>query len=129
MVGPPGVWVLEVKNLHGDYRNIGETWEYRQGGKWKTAFANPSSQAKDNATRLGNFLRADHLDTWVNPAVVWVNEESPLFVENPSTSVWLFNHLPDELGNIWQSEKLSQEERNKITYKLNKLCETQKKAG
>jgi len=65
----------------------------------------------------------------VNPAVVWVNEESPLFVENPSTSVWLFNHLPDELGNIWQSEKLSQEERNKITYKLNKLCETQKKAG
>jgi hypothetical protein len=123
LVGPPGVWVLEVKNLRGDYRNIGETWEYRQGGKWKTAFVKPSRQAKDNASRLGDFLRADHLKTWVNTAVVWANEGSPLFVENPSASVWLFNHLSDELGNIWQGEKLSEEERKKISEKLNKLCE------
>jgi len=121
LVGPPGVWVLEVKNLRGEYRNIGETWEYRHGNNWKTASANPSRQARDNAGRLGDFLRADHIKTWVNPAVVWANEESPLFVENPSVSVWLFNHLPDELGNIWQDEKLSKEERKKIAEKLTKL--------
>jgi hypothetical protein len=129
LVGPPGVWVLEVKNLHGDYRNIGETWEYRQGGKWKTASANPSRQAKENASRLGDFLKADHLKIWVNPAVVWANEESPLFVENPSAAVWMINRLPDELGNIWESEKLSKDDRNKIAEKLTKLGVPQKKVG
>jgi len=129
LVGPPGVWVLEVKNLRGQYRNIGETWEYRHGNKWKTATANPSRQAKDNAGRLGDFLRADHIKTWVNPAIVWANEESPLFVENPSAAVWLFNRLPDELGNIWQNEKLSEAERKKVSDKLNKLCEAQKTVG
>jgi hypothetical protein len=127
LVGPPGVWVLEVKNLRGDYRNIGETWEYQQGKNWKSASANPGRQAKKNAGHLAEFLRADHLDTWVNPAVIWANEASPLFVENPSTAVWLFNRVPDELGNIWQQEKLSEEERKKIAEKLNKLCEAQRK--
>jgi hypothetical protein len=128
LVGPPGVWVLEVKNLRGEYRNTGETWEYRQGKNWKTASANPSRQAKDNAARLGGFLQADHIKTWVTPAIVWANEESSLLVENPSTAVWMFNRLPDELGNIWQSEKLSKEERIKIVEKLTKLCESPKKA-
>jgi hypothetical protein len=129
LVGPPGVWALEVKNLRGEYRNIGETWEYRHGKSWKTASVNPSRQAKDNAARLGDFLRADNLKTWVNPAVVWANEENTLIVENPSAAVWMFNRLSDELGNIWQAEKLSKEERKKISEKLTKLCEVQKKAG
>jgi hypothetical protein len=128
LVGPPGVWVLEVKNLRGQYRNIGETWEYRHGKNWKTASANPGRQAKGNAGRLGSFLQADHIKTWVNPTVVWANEESPLHVENPSAAVWMFNRLPDELGNIWQSEKLTKEERSKIVEKLNKLCEVPKNA-
>ena len=128
LVGPPGVWVLEVKNFRGEYRNIGETWEYRHGRQWKAAPKSPSRQASNNAVRLANFLRADNLKVFVNPAVVWVNEESSLLVENPSVAVWSYNRLPDELGNIWQGEKLSDSERRKIAEKLNKLCEAQKKA-
>jgi hypothetical protein len=128
LVGPPGVWVLEVKNLNGEYRNIGDLWESRRGKHWKAATANPSKQASTNAGRLGSFLKADNLNVWVNPAVVWANEENHVFVENPSVAVWLFNRLPDELGNIWQGEKLSEAERSKIAAKLNKLCEGQKNA-
>jgi len=126
IIGPPGVWVLEVKNYLGNYRNIGGTWEYRKGNKWKTASGNPSRQAMNNAARLGNFLKADHINVWVNPAVVWANEESPLFVENPSVAVWLYNRLTDELGNIWLGEKLSEEERIKITEKFQRLIQSQK---
>ena len=126
LVGPPGVWSLEVKNWHGEYRNIGESWEYRRGKKWKTASGNPSRQAVNNATRLGNFFKADNLKIFVNAAVVWANEENPVQVENPSTAVWSLNRLPDELGNIWQGEKLSQVEREKIIEKLTKLCDRQK---
>jgi hypothetical protein len=126
LVGPPGVWALEVKNLRGNYRNIGENWEYRQGNKWKTASTNPSRQANKNAARLGNFFKADHLDVWVNAAIVWVNEESLSFVENPTIAVWLYNRLPDELGNIWHGEKLSEVERKKIEEKFQKLFQAQK---
>lgn len=127
LVGPPGVWVLEVKNFQGKYRNIGETWEYRHGKNWKAAAANPSRQANNNSLHPKNFLIAENIKTFVNPAVVWANEESRLDVENPSVAVWLYNRLPDELGNIWQGEKLSETERRKISEKLNKLCEGQNK--
>jgi hypothetical protein len=126
LVGPPGVWVLEVKNFRGIYRNIGEKWEYRHGKKWKETSASPSRQANNNALRLKNFLKADHLNVYVDQAVVWANYESPLTIENPSVAVWQYNRLPDELGNIWQGEKLSEAERNQISDKLSKLCERQK---
>lgn len=127
LVGPPGVWVLEVKNFRGTYRNIGERWELQKGQNWKSASVNPSRQARDNAARLGNFLKAEHIERFVEPVVVWANEESRLSVENPSTVIWRYDHIPDELGNIWQSDKLSAEERKKITDKLSKWCEVQKK--
>lgn len=127
LVGPPGVWSLEVKNFHGEYRNIGENWEYRHGNKWKATSKSPSRQALNGAVRLGNFLKADHVKAFVNPAVVWANAESPLFVENPLVAVWQHNRLSDELGNIWQGEKLAKAEREKIIEKLTKLCDLQKK--
>ncbi len=129
LVGPPGVWVLEVKNFRGKYRNIGDRWEYYRGKKWKAAKVNPSQQAFNNAVRLGNFLKAENLKVFVNAVVVWANEDNHLMVENPSTAVWTYNRLPDELGNIWQGEKLSAAEREKIIGKFTKLYEEQKTSG
>jgi Nuclease-related domain len=127
LVGPPGIWALEVKNFHGAYRNIGEKWEYKSGKNWKLASINPSRQANNAAYRLKNFLKADNVNVFVNSAVIWANSESQLTVENPSVAVWRYDRLPDELGNIWQGEKLSEIERNKIVEKLTKLCEQPKK--
>jgi hypothetical protein len=127
LVGPPGVWVLEVKNFRGEYRNIGNNWEYRHGKKWKSSSKSPSQQALNSAVRLSNFLKADNVNVFVNAVVVWANEESPLTVENPSVVVWNYNRLADELGNIWQTEKLPIKERTKIVEKLSKLCEAQRK--
>ena len=127
LVGPPGVWTLEVKNFNGVYRNNGETWEYQRGNRWASSSSNPSRQVKTSAARLSSFLNADNIKTFVNPAVVWANEETQPFVENPSVAVWLYKRLPDELGNIWQGEKLSKDERQKINMKLTKLCQDQGK--
>ncbi len=126
LIGPPGVWILEVKNLSGEYRNNGESWEYRHKSKWKPARISPSKQAFHNALRFANFLAADNLKVFVNPAVVWANQYSPLHVENPSIAVWHYERLSDELGNIWQREKLSKTEREKIVQKLSKLHEHKK---
>jgi hypothetical protein len=126
LMGPPGVWLLEIKNYRGVFRNAGDAWEIQRNGKWKPAITNPGRQAVSNAVRLANFLKADGLNVFVNSVVVWANMTSPLHIENPSVAVWRFERLADELGNIWQAEKLSSTEREKIVEKLNLLCERQK---
>jgi hypothetical protein len=126
LVGPSGVWFLEVKNFNGKYRNVGKGWQYQRGRNWITLSKSPSEQALNNVDRLKNFLKAN--DEFVNAAIVWANEESSLSVENPSVVVWRYNRLPDELGNIWQGEKLSKLEQDKIVEKLTKLCKRQNKS-
>jgi hypothetical protein len=123
LVGPSGVWALEIKNFSGEYRNIGEQWEYRAGNRWRSHKKSPSWQAQNNAVRLGNFLKADGIQQWVDAAVIWANQESPLSMENPTVAVWPLEHLPDELGNVWQDEKVLAETRAQIEEKLTKLCQ------
>jgi hypothetical protein len=127
LLGPSGVWVLEVKNFRGEYKNQGEDWEFRRGNKWVKGLGNPSRQVIKNAVRLSNFLKVDRLEVFVNPAIVWVNQQSQLEVQNPRVPIWRLERLPDELGNIWQGEKISTENREKIARKLTLLCEEQKK--
>lgn len=126
LVGPSGVWVLEVKSFTGTYRNIGEQWEYRIGNRWNLYKKSPSRQAKNNAVRLSEFFKADRVSQWVNAAVVWANQESPLTVENPSTAVWSLDRLQDELGNIWHGNPIPEVQRMQIIEKLSKLCEKQR---
>ena len=128
LVGPSGVWVLEIKNFTGEHRNIGEHWEYRAENRWKHAKKSPSRQAQNNAIRLANFLKADGIQQWVIPAVVWANQESPLIVENPTVAVWLIDQLPDELGNVWHRDMVPKDKQNRIVEKLTGLCQEQEKA-
>jgi len=126
LIGPPGIWVLEVKNFNGIYRNVGDRWEYFKNKQWRLLSKSPSQQARREAGNLAAFLRADKINTYVNGVVVWANPESPLTVDNPSTAIWLYNDLPNELGNIWQGEKLTKQEREKISNKLTRLCEAER---
>ncbi len=127
LVGPAGIWVLEIKTLSGVFRNIGEQWECRSGNKWELVNKNPSRQAKRNAARLGGFLAADGIKQWVKSAVVWANPESPVKVENPSVAVWQLDRLPDEVGNISDGRNISEDDQQKIIKKLTRLIERQKK--
>jgi hypothetical protein len=121
LVGPNGVWVLEIKTLTGHYRNIGDRWEYRSGNRWLPSSNNPSKQAKQRAVALNNFLSADHLKVWVNPVVVWAKSESPLEIDNPIISVWKLDDLEKELAFIQQGKPLSEADRQKIGQKLERL--------
>jgi hypothetical protein len=126
LVGPSGVWVLEVKNFEGAYRNYGEHWDYRAGKDWKPARKRgPSRQARDNAVRLANFLRADGLRQYVEPAVVWANEATTPEVEQPVVPVWTLDRLSDELGNLQRGRKLDEATQAQIVDKLTALCERQ----
>jgi hypothetical protein len=122
LVGPPGVWALEIKTFAGEYRNIGEQWEYRSGKGWNLHKPSPSHQARHNAGRLSDFLKADGISRYVDKAVVWAERTEPL-VENPSVAVWTLDHLPEQLGNIWQGKTILESDRARIIEKLTKLCQ------
>jgi hypothetical protein len=126
LVGPPGVWALEVKNLRGEYRNSGDSWEFRHGKTWKKSRAQPSQEARAHAAALGGFLKADGLHVFANPAVVWAKPESAIIVDNPSVAVWTLERLPDELGNIWYSKQVPEAARAKIVDKLTTQCAEQR---
>jgi hypothetical protein len=125
LVGPPGIWALDVKTLEGEYRNIGEEWEYRAGNQWKPAKAKPSWQADKNAKALKNFLAADGIKLHIHGAVVWANPDSPLTTENPFVAVWELDRLPDEVGYVWVEDKLAEATRNRMAKKLSDLCRQQ----
>lgn len=125
LIGPFGVWALEVKALEGIYRNVGEQWEFWSSNRWKPLKRNPSRQAKRNAGRLASFLRADGIKQWVEPAVVWANPGSRLSVENPMVAVWTLDRLPEELGNLWRSQEMEEAARRRTIEKLISLCQKQ----
>jgi hypothetical protein len=129
LVGPSGVWALEIKNYTGEYRNRGETWEYKAGKRWKLLKKSPSSQAARNAARLHDFLRADGIRQWVDKAVIWANPENPPEVKDQAVAVWTFDRLSDELGNLQQQRKLDEAQQASIVEKLTALCERNVEVG
>jgi hypothetical protein len=120
LVGPPGVWALEIKTFAGEYRNIGEQWEYRSGRGWNLHKPSPSRQAQGNAGRLSDFLKAGGIRQYVDKAVVWAEHIEPL-IESPSVAVWTMEHLPQALGNLWHSKTIPESDRTCIIEKLTKL--------
>lgn len=125
LIGPSGIWLFEVKNWDGRYRNVGEQWEYRRANDWKTNKTSPTKQAKKLASRLYSFLQADDIEQWINPVVIWANAENKPIVENPAAAVWTLDRLADEIGNIWGGkQKISEEEKQRIEDKLLKLYKT-----
>jgi len=122
LVGPPGVWAIEVKSFGGSYRNLGEDWEYRIGGGWIRMRKSPSRQAVKGAASLSGFLRADGIKVFVSPAIAWANDEIHPAVDNPIVPVWTMDRLEDEAGNLWNGRRLDQATKDRITEKLTKLC-------
>ncbi len=114
LVGKNGVWALEVKAYGGEYRTVGERWEIRLGGRWINTFKNPSRQAKRNATALSQILTSHNVKQWVNPAVVWANQDSKLTIENPSVSIWRLDNLNMELEKMPQKRPMSDYQVNRI---------------
>lgn len=110
LVGPSGLYVLEIKAFSGKYRNHGLNWQYRSRfSGWKQADRNPSAQARANAQRLHDFLlRTAELDQWVEPRVFWTGEY--LQIEQPAVPIWLLRS-PDRIAKDLQQGRPIADER------------------
>lgn len=122
LVGPTGVWVIEIKALQGRYRNKGNHWEYEGRRWWPTSF-NPTKQVKRNAITLSHMLRSQRIEQWVSPALVWANPESEVVLEYPDVPVWTLEHLPEALPEALKQERqIGEERRSRIVELLSELA-------
>lgn len=124
-VSSQGVFVFEVKNYNGRYENVHEDWFFYKGKKRHGFKENPTSQVKKNAVRLADYLEADFCRNkekkWVEPIVVMANADIICHEEKPCVPIWRIQYLSDELGNIPNKRKISEQVQNEICKKLESL--------
>jgi tetratricopeptide (TPR) repeat protein len=87
LVGPRGVFALEVKAFTGYNRNFGKEWQRRVYGRWRDLDRNPTRQARRNAASLGEYLKHYEIGVWVEPRVVWAGR-GKLWLERPAVRIW-----------------------------------------
>mgnify|MGYP000867949719 CR=1 FL=1 len=87
LIGPEGIYALEIKTFNGYYRNIGDRWQRHYAVFWRSLSRNPSHQALRNAQRLHDYLQQCGVTVWVEPRVVWASE-SKVWLEHPAVPVW-----------------------------------------
>ena len=121
LIGPPGLWVLEIKTFNGKYRVIDDQWQYQKNNAWKPVKSNPTRQAVNNAVRLSEFLKANNIKEWVTPVVVWASHESTLTIQNSTTNIWMLEQLSDEIGNLLNTQKISDANQKIMVDKLTQL--------
>lgn len=104
VVGPNGIFVIEVKHYRGEITGAetDRTWRQRQRGNSSAdtdvrALRNPVIQVKHGARALRRYLAAHDIKTWVQGAVVMTHPDCRLEVSATGTPVLT---LPQLAGYI-----------------------------
>lgn len=89
VVGPTGIFAIEVKHYCGELRGAEADvcWSQCCGpnGARTKAVGNPALQAKTAAAALGRYLRTHGIATWVEPAVVFTHSVTRLVLQGPTS--------------------------------------------
>jgi hypothetical protein len=96
VLGPNGLFAIETKNWSGTVTCQGDNW-HRDRNHKNTNNANPSKQAKRNASRIRNLIELATLGVgngWVEGIVVFTNRNINLNVTHPSIPVLKVHELP-----------------------------------
>jgi hypothetical protein len=125
LIGPLGIWALEIKNFSGEYRVIGDQWQLNKKQTWRPIKTDPTRQAVNNAKRLSDFIKNQHIKLWVTPVVVWANPGNTLTIQNSTTNIWRLEQLMDEIGNLCGNQKISEADQKVLVDKLTQLCHQQ----
>ncbi len=126
LVGPQGVWVLEVKSYGGTLRFQNGKWERQEKGKWKKADYEPSAQVRGNAQRLNDFLRREAIPIrWVETVVALTEPQPITNFEDSETPIWLLPQIEDKVKHLTTRTPPNEKEIEQIVKSLTKLVEKQ----
>ena len=121
LVGPTGVFVIEIKNLNG--RVVGSfdkpRWSLhkigRGGTPYKKDFYSPVKQVGTHVYRLANTLRKNGIKAYVNSCVFFSNEECVVHISGSPDRTPVFDDINALFDHILSfNGRLSNEEIEKI---------------
>ena len=99
LVGPGGVWALEVKAFRETVRVANGTWERQTKRGWKRLDKNPSKQVTDNAVRLNHFLQQQGITRWVEKAVI-LSEPQAISNFEHAEDVWIQPQVESNVASL-----------------------------
>lgn len=123
VVGPAGVFVLEVKH-HKGYITVDQNgWRRQKVGQGGTVYdapiGNPEKQAKRNTWFISNILRQYGINIWVDYYVIFTNPEVKLNIKKEGGKIIYIEELDKFFGDSTKVTKLNDREVDRILEVLN----------
>jgi hypothetical protein len=85
LLGPKGIYAIEVKNHKGIITYADNAWRQTKTGKGGTSYTgglkNPSSQLFCNIAYLKKYLKRTELNQWINGLIVFTHPEAVLSID------------------------------------------------
>jgi hypothetical protein len=126
LVGPGGVFALEVKAYSGAIRLRRGQWERRVKGSWTRMPNDPCRQARQNARRLIDFARQHGVSLlWAEPIVVMTGPHAASDFDVWDVAVWLLPTMSTRIEMLRAHMPISESEIGRITTALKKLAASQ----
>jgi hypothetical protein len=91
LVGPGGVWAVQVKSFSTPLRCSTDAWEYRRGRRWVRCDAkhDPAAQVTRQAMMLHDFLARNGIDRFVERAIALAEAVPAAYVADSPVPIWL----------------------------------------
>ncbi len=124
LVGPGGVWALEVKAFRGTVRVVNGTWERQTKRGWKRLGKNPSKQATNNATRLNGFLQQQGITRYVEKAVI-LSEPQAISNFEHAEDVWILPQVENRAATLSTRTPPTEDEIKRIAELFRNLATKQ----
>jgi Nuclease-related domain len=89
LVGPGGVWAVQVKATGAPLRVQAGRWELRRGGRWVAAQPDPARQVTGQATALNDFFKRQGFNRFVDRAIALAEPQPFDQFTTSEIPVWL----------------------------------------
>ena len=118
LVGPKGVFIIEVKNHKGTIIYSENGWKQIKTGRGGTQYlgnlGNPGKQLLANMHKFKKFLDENNIHVWIQPILVFTNPEADIVLEKEPKPIIVckIENILDVINN--SGKTISQELINRI---------------
>lgn len=121
LVGPGGVWVVQVKSTQSMLRAQGTNWQVHTKSGWVPAAQNPAHEVFSHAKRLNIYLQQQGINRWIECAIALAKEQPISYFEKSEIPVWLPPTIEAQVKSLSVPNPPSEQEIKKIVTILKQL--------
>ena len=100
LVGPGGVWAVQVKATSAPLRVQAGRWQVKRGGRWAAADPDPAKQVTSQATALNDFFKRQGLNRFVERAIALAEPQPFDQFTDSEIPVWLPFNLAESVAAL-----------------------------